>query len=127
RIERVADRACNIAEETIYAVRGEVVKHLPRHDLRILFLGEHNDARSQMAEAIARKRSPGHFVFQSAGVHPTSIDRRGIEFMSRQGIDISRYRAKGINDVGRLEDFNVIVTLSNSTEQSCPKVPYGAI
>jgi phosphate transport system protein len=127
RIERVADRACNIAEEAIYAVRGEVVKHLPRHDLRILFICEQNDSRSQMAEAVARKISPGHFVFQSAGYQPTTLDRRAAELMAKKGVDISRQRPKGMEDVGRLEDFNVVVTLSHRAEEQCPKIPYGAI
>jgi protein-tyrosine-phosphatase len=103
------------------------VKHLPRHDLRILFLGEQNDSRSQMAEAIARKLSPGHFVFQSAGMQPSPLDHRAVDFMKKRGIDISRQRPKGIQDVGKLEDFNVVVTLSHRTEEQCPKVPYGAI
>lgn len=127
RVERVADRACNIAEEAVYAVRGEVVKHLPRHDLRILFLCDRNDARSQMAEAIARKKAPGHFVFQSAGCTPSALDPRAVEMMKSKGFDIARQRAKGIEDVGRVEDFNVVVTLSNRAEEQCPKIPYGAI
>src|SRR5262249_1989155 len=40
RIERVADRACNIAEEAIYVIRGQVLRHLPLHDIRVLFLCE---------------------------------------------------------------------------------------
>jgi phosphate transport system protein len=127
RIERVADRACNIAEETVYMVRAEVIKHLPRHDIRVLFLCDHNACRSQMAEAIGRQISPGHFLFQSAGTAPEPLDPGAVKFMASKGIDISRQRPKGLNDVGRVEDFNVVVTLSHHAEEQCPQVPYGAI
>jgi phosphate transport system protein len=127
RIERVADRACNIAEETIYAIKGEVVKHLPRSDIRVLFLCEQNGCRSQIAEAIARHTAPGHFVFQSAGTHPGTLDPKAVAFMARKGMDISRYRPKAIGDVGKVSDFNVVVTLSHRAEDLCPQVPYGAI
>jgi len=128
RIERVADRACNIAEETIYMVRAEVVKHLPRRDIRVLFLCDRNACRSQMAEAIARKTAPGHFVFQSAGTTPEGpLDPGAVKFMAQKGVDISKQRPKGLSDVGRVEDFNVVVTLSTRAEEECPKVPYGSI
>jgi phosphate transport system protein len=127
RIERVADRACNIAEEAVYMIRAEVLKHLPRHDIRVLFLDENNASRSQMAEAIARQLSPGHFVFQSAGVQPTAIDPGTVKFMAKKSADVSRQRAKALADVGRVADFNVVVTLSHHAEERCPRVPYGAI
>lgn len=127
RVERVADRACNIAEEAAYVVRGQVLRHLPRSDLRVLFLCEHNATRSQMAEAIARRIAPSHFIFTSAGTTPGELDPRAVAFMSKKGIDISRQRSKGLADVGRVEDFNVVVTLSHQAEEACPQVPYGAI
>jgi arsenate reductase len=108
-------------------VRAEVVKHLPRRDIRVLFLCEQNACRSQMAEAIARQLAPGHFVFQSAGGMPGPLDPGAVKFMSRKGVDISKQRPKALSDVGKVEDFNVVVTLSHRAEEQCPKVPYGAI
>lgn len=127
RIERVADRAENIAEEAVYVVRGQVLRHLPRHDMRVLFLGEHNACGSQMAEAIARSTAPAQFIFQSAGVTPTPIDPRAVECMARHDIDISRLRPKALADVGTIEDFHVVVTLTKQAQASWPKLPYRAI
>ena len=127
RIERVADRAENIAEEAVYVVRGEVLRHLPRHDMRVLFLGERNACGSQMAEAIARATAPAQFIFQSAGHAPTALDPRAVECMARHGIDIARQRPKVLADVGTVEDFHVVVTLTKLAEAAWPKLPYRAI
>jgi phosphate transport system protein len=128
RIERVADRACNIAEETVYVARGQVLRHLPRTDVRVLFVCDKNDCRSQMAEGIARNLAPQHFLFSSAGAAPAAPDPRAVEFLARQGIDISRQRAKGLDVVMPLEDFNVVVTMSSRAEEALPpKVPYNVV
>ena len=127
RIERVADRACNIAEETVYVARGQVLRHLPRSDMRVLFLCDNNACRSQMAEGIARAVAPQHFLFSSAGAAPTALDPQAVEFLARKGIDISRQRAKSIDSVGRLDDFNVVVTMSHGAEEAVPGVPYNVV
>lgn len=128
RVERVADRACNIAEEAIYSAKGEVLRHVQRHDIRVLFLDEANDVRSQMAEAIARQIAPVNFLFSSSGTTPAAaVDPRTVTFMAAKGVDISRQRPKTLADVGRIEDFNVVVTLSSEAEEACPDVPYGAM
>lgn len=127
RLERVADRACNIAEETIYVARGQVLRHVARRDIRVLFLCERNSCRSQIAEAIARQIAPTHFIFQSAGTSPEPLDCGAQAFMAGKGIDISRQLAKSVADVGDIADFNVVVTLSHGAEAACPTLPYGSI
>ena len=127
RIERVADRACNIAEETVYVARGEVMRHLPRNDLRVLFMCDHNACRSQMAEGIARKYSPSFFIFSSAGSEPTGLDERAVKFLAKKGVDISRQRPKGLEAVGKIDDFNIVVTLSQGAEDAVPALPYEAV
>jgi phosphate transport system regulatory protein PhoU len=127
RLERVADRACNIAEDTVFAVRGESLRHLPRQDIRVLFLCDHNACRSQMAEGIARAQAPSQFLFTSAGVHPAPVDPRAIAFLARRGIDISRQRSKGMSDIGAINDYHVVVTLSQGAEEVRPAVPYQTV
>lgn len=127
RIERVADRACNIAEEAVYVARGEVLRHLPREDVRVLFVCDHNSCRSQIAEGIARMFSPPHLIFTSAGADPHPVDDKAVEFLDAQGIDISRHRSKSMADVGPIEDFNVVITLSQAAKEALPKVPYHAV
>jgi phosphate transport system protein len=127
RIERVADRACNVAEETIYVARGEVLRHLPRHDFRVLFLCNQNACRSQMAEAIARAEAPAHVIFTSAGTDPGTLDPSAVRFMAAKGFDISRQRPKGLADVGSLDDYHVVVTLSIEAKEALPPLPYRAV
>jgi len=127
RIERVADRACNIAEDAVYVASGEVLRHLGREDNRVLFLCDHNSCRSQMAEGIARSIAPANFIFESAGTNPQPVDQRAVAFLAKQGIDISRQRPKPVGDVGPIEDFHVVVTLTRAAEDACPPVPYRAV
>ena len=128
RIERVADRACNIAEDAVYVSSGEVLRHLSREDNRVLFLCDHNSCRSQMAEGIARSLAPANFIFSSAGSDPAqAIDKRAVEVLAENGIDISRQRPKPVADVGPIEDFHVVVTLTRASEDACPQVPYHAV
>jgi phosphate transport system protein len=128
RVERVADRACNIAEEAIYAKRGEIQRHAMRTDVRVLFLDETNEVRGQMAEAIARQLAPVNILFSSAGIAPgPAIDAATAKFMSSKRVDITRQRPKSLADAGKIEDFNVVVTLSPSASHACPPVPYAAM
>ena len=39
----------------------------------MLFVGEHNACRSQMAEAIAQSLAQPKFIFSSAGIDPRAI------------------------------------------------------
>lgn len=128
RIERVADRACNIAEEAIFASRGEVLRHALRHDLRVLFYDDSNATASQIAEGIAQKLAPSHFLFSSAGVAPAeAIDPAVGPLMTRHGVDVGRQRPKALSDLGRIEDFHVVVTLSAQSAAKLPALPYSGI
>lgn len=127
RIERVADRACNIAEDAVYVARGQVVRHFPRFDIRVLFICEHNDCLSQMAEAIARSVAPIHFAFSSGGSAPTAVDRETLSFLAARGLDTSRQRAKTIADAGPLEEYYLVVILSQRPDSLCPLVPYQSV
>ena len=55
-LERVADQAKNICEETVFAVTGETKA---AKVYRVVFLDEDNSCMSQMAEAIAAQELPG--------------------------------------------------------------------
>ena len=70
RFERVADQARNICMETLYMCTGEYAKHPGAETFRVLFVGEHNACRSQMAEAIAQSLGQPKFIFSSAGLDP---------------------------------------------------------
>jgi phosphate transport system protein len=127
RLERVADRACNIAEDSIYSVRGEVVRHMPRQEQKVLLLSKHDSTLGPMAEAMAQKRAPLLYSFTSAGLEPSEIDTRMVAFMAQRGIEIARNRSRSLEEVGGIREFHVVVLLSRQAEEACPQLPYKTV
>jgi protein-tyrosine-phosphatase len=77
----------------------------------VLFACSHNEVRSPMAAGLMR-HFYGHKVYvRSAGVKPGKIDPLVTEVMDELGIDITKHRPKGFDD---LEDtsFDVVISLS---------------
>jgi len=52
-----------------------------------------------MAEGLLRHLAGERFEVHSAGLHPRPIHPLAIEVMKEIGVDISRQRSKGIDDV----------------------------
>jgi phosphate transport system protein len=123
RFERVADQARNVCMETLYMCTGEYAKHPGAETLRILFVGEHNACRSQMAEAIAQSLGQPKFIFSSAGIDPRAIDPQTIAFMKEKGFDVSRIAPKAINQVPNLDHYQVIVGVAREAQQAFPRSP----
>jgi len=76
-----------------------------------------------MAESLARARAPLTFGFASAGLEPAPLNPRMVAFMQRKGIKVVRPRPRGLGDVAPLEDYSVVVTLSQEVEDNCPPLP----
>jgi phosphate transport system protein len=123
RFERVADQARNVCMETLYMCTGEYAKHPGAETFRILFVGEHNACRSQMAEAIAQSLNQPKFIFSSAGVDPSAIDPRTLAFMKEKGLDVSRVAPKAIHQVPNLDHYQVIVGVAREAQQAFPRSP----
>jgi protein-tyrosine-phosphatase len=77
----------------------------------ILFACTHNVIRSPMAEAIMRYLHGRKVYGQSAGVRPHEPDPFAVAAMDEIGIDLSRHRPRGFDE---LEDdyFDIVVSLS---------------
>lgn len=127
RLERVADRALNIAEHGIWAAQGTIWRHHPRTEQKVLFLSPADATLGPMAEAIARSLAPLQFTFASAGLAPAPLNPLMVAFMQGKGFEILRPRPRGIQDVGPLEDFSVVVALSHEVEENCPPLPYRTV
>lgn len=123
RFERVADQARNVCMETLYMCTGEYAKHPGADTFRILFVGEHNACRSQMAEAIAQSLNQPKFIFSSAGLDPRAIDPRTLAFMKEKGFDLIRMAPKAIYQVPNLEHYQVIVGVAREAQQAFPRSP----
>ena len=90
--------------------------------LRVLFICTHNSARSQMAEGYLRARYGDTFEAGSAGTEVREVHPGAIQVMKEIGIDISRHRSKLIDEFFD-QGADVVVTLCDSAQQSCPFLP----
>jgi arsenate reductase (thioredoxin) len=89
---------------------------------KVLVVCTHNDARSQMAEALFKKHGAEHFEFFSAGLKPTTVHPCAIKIMQDNGIDISDNRAKNVKEfLGRLQ-VRYLITVCQNTERYCPMI-----
>jgi arsenate reductase (thioredoxin) len=92
---------------------------------KILFLCEHNSARSQMAEAYLNHLGNGKLVAESAGLEPGTLNPRVVAVLKEDGIDISGKSTVGVFELfksGRQFDA-VIAVCSAAVSARCPIFP----
>jgi len=89
---------------------------------RVLFLCTGNSARSQMAEALAERRSEGTIVARSAGSHPKALHPNAVRVMAERGIDISTRPTKHLSRFARSR-FDQVITLCDKVKEICPELP----
>ena len=77
----------------------------------VLFACTHNAIRSPMAEAILKSLLGQRIFVDSVGVRPGDLDPFAIQVMDEIGIDISRHRSKGFDDLED-ESFDEVISLS---------------
>lgn len=87
---------------------------------RVLFLCTGNSARSQMAEAILRKKGGGFFEARSAGLEPKSIHPLTVRVMEEAGYDLTGQYSKGINEYLGKEFFHFLITVCDQADKNCP-------
>lgn len=90
---------------------------------RVLFLCTGNTARSQMAEALLRKRSRGRFEACSAGLAPQkAVHPLTLRVLSEVGIDASGLSPKGLDKyLGKVQVRHAVVVCEKAQE-SCPRI-----
>jgi phosphate transport system protein len=122
-IKRVAEQSENVCEQAIFSITGET---RDARVFRVLFVDEHNDRSSQMAEAYARKAFPQSGSYQSAGWNPAAaLDPKLIEFMDRHGMDMRSAKPTPLPSVlGEPERFHVIVSFSPGVRERLGEIPY---
>lgn len=89
---------------------------------RVLFLCTGNSSRSQMAEALLRRRSGGAVSTFSAGSRPKPIHPDTIATMTACGIDMAAARSKHLNEFTG-EHFDFVITLCDKIREVCPEFP----
>jgi phosphate transport system regulatory protein PhoU len=124
RLERIADHARHIAENVLYHVEGDMVRHRPPEDVGhkpvVLFLCTGNSARSQMAEALLRNMAGEEYEARSAGTEPRPIHPLTPVVMKEIGIALQGQFAKGVQTfLGHLAVHTVIVVCEHAV-RNCP-------
>ena len=89
----------------------------PRH---ILFLCVANSARSQMAEALARRLAPEGFRISSAGSEPSRVNPFALEALQEIGIDAADQRSKGVDEIRQAGGPAVDAVITLCAEEVCP-------
>jgi arsenate reductase len=94
----------------------------------VLFLCLTNSCRSQMAEALLRRRAGDQFEVVSAGIHPAAeIHPLTRAVMAEVGCDLTGQRPKGVREsLGALLPTYVIV-LCDGVSSSCPAISPGPV
>ncbi len=93
---------------------------------RILVLCTHNSARSQMAEGwlnhYARELGV-NLDINSAGTEKTRVKPDAVTVMQEIGIDLSMHYSKTIQDIPDPWNFDVVITVCDSANETCPAYP----
>ena len=124
RLERIADQAKNLCEQTVFTVSGE---GKASKVYQILFLDDDNNCLSQLAEAVARKQYAGAGRFVSAaGRDPAQALSDGLlEFMDSRGMDTSRIKPKAFDMTpAELNAYNVVISLKAPVTSYIDRIPF---
>jgi arsenate reductase len=87
----------------------------------ILFLGNGNSARSQMAEAFLVKYGGDRFEVHSAGLEPRGIHPLTVQAMNEVGIDLNGQRSKDVMEYVGRKHFGYLITVCSHAETNCPR------
>jgi len=82
--------------------------------MKVLFLCEHNSARSQMAEGLLGHLYGEKYEVFSAGSNPTQVNPFSIRVMAEIGIDISKQVSKSIEEF-RTKEIDLVVSVCRSS------------
>jgi len=124
RLERIADQAKNLCEQTIFTVSGE---GKGSKVYEVLFIDDDNSCLSQLAEAVARKHFPDSGIYTSAaGGEPAQSISSGLsEFMDSHGMDASSAEPKTLEATpAELNRFHIIVSLAKPVSSYIERVPF---
>lgn len=123
RYERVADQARNISTEVLYLCTGEYAKHQGSEVFRVLFVDEHDNCLTKIAEAVANALGQSKFLFTSAGLEPRPVNSETLRFLEEKGLDPSYLVPRSLLQVPNLEHYHLIVALSPEVKKRFPRRP----
>lgn len=123
RYERVSDQARNICGEVLYLCTGEYSKHPGAEAFRVIFVDEHDDCLTKIAEAAANSLEQPKFIFTSAGLDPRPVTPETLRFIQEKGLDPTRLVSRSLLQVPNLEHYHLIIALSPEVKKHFPRRP----
>jgi len=92
---------------------------------KVLFICEHNSARSQMAEAYLQKFGDGEFEAESAGFDPKTVNPLVIDVMREEGVDLSGKKTQSAFDLYKAgKSYGYVITVCDAAlDAKCPVFP----
>ncbi len=94
----------------------------PGEPHRVIFLCTGNSARSQMAEALIRRRSRGRVRAVSAGSKPKPVHPNTARTMAGYGITAARWQSRHVSQFSG-QPFQYVITLCDNVREVCPEFP----
>ena len=97
--------------------------------LHVLFVCEHNSARSQMAEAFLKRIGGDAFTVESCGLEAGTLNPLVVEVMGEIGYDLSSNTTQAALDLFKQgRSYDVVITVcSQKASELCPLFPGRAL
>lgn len=97
--------------------------------LHVLFVCEHNSARSQMAEAFLKRIGGDAFTVESCGLEAGTLNPLVVEVMGEIGYDLSGNTTQAALDLFKQgRSYDVVITVcSQKASELCPLFPGRAL
>ena len=94
--------------------------------INVLFLCNHNDARSVMAEEFLRYYGGENFMAESAGTQPVpSVDEMAVRVMEELELDVSHHMPRSCKDLNP-SDYHYVIALYDRRTHEVPPHMFGS-
>jgi arsenate reductase len=97
------------------------------YERTVLFVCEYNSARSQLAEALAKRYADPSLRILSAGLKRAVVNEDVLQSLAEIGIDASQQYSKSLADVSHAQVDDVIVLAEAALEESTKVFPSAQI
>lgn len=88
----------------------------------VLFLCTGNSARSQMAEALLRRRAGDRFEARSAGLEPKGVHPLTIRALNEIGVETSDLVSEPVSKYLGKKSFRYAIIVCSSADENCPRI-----
>jgi arsenate reductase len=89
---------------------------------KVLVLCTGNSCRSQIAEDYLQNFAGDKAKVYSAGIETHGVNKRAIQVMKEDGIDISRHTSNSMDEYRDI-NFDYVITVCDNAKERCPFFP----